>query len=138
MKEENSRDKFADLRKRAETMLPTRSSAPDDISVEDFCRVLHELEVHQIELEMQNEELRTTQFELETLYRNYVNLYDFAPVGYLTISDSGLILETNLTAILMLGVEKRMRFSSHFQVLFLRMIKIPSIFIANGFSSPSV
>lgn len=106
MEEENGRGKLIDLRKRTEKTHPTRSAVPDDISVGEFRRVLHELEVHQIELEMQNEALRTTQFELETLYRKYMNLYDFAPVGYLTISDSGLILETNLTAIVMLGIGK--------------------------------
>jgi PAS domain S-box-containing protein len=106
MIKENNTDKFTDLRRRAEKTLPTKSPVPDGISIEEFFRVLHELEVHQIELEMQNEELRTTQLDLETLYRQYVSLYDFAPVGYLTLSDSGLILEANLTAAVMLNVGK--------------------------------
>jgi hypothetical protein len=83
MRVEISTDKLPDLRRRMVKTLPVRSTVPEDISFGEFRRVLHELEARQIELEMQNEELRATQRELETLYRQYVNLYDFAPVGYL-------------------------------------------------------
>jgi PAS domain S-box-containing protein len=69
-------------------------------------RVLHELKVHQIELEMQNEELRRAQAELEATQARYFDLYDLAPVGYFTISDKGLILEANLTAAPLLGAER--------------------------------
>ncbi len=64
---------------------------------EEARHLLHELEVHQIELEMQNEELRRTQQELETSQGRYFDLYNLAPVGYCTLSQKGLIVETNNT-----------------------------------------
>ncbi len=66
-------------------------------------QTLHELRVHRIELEMQNEELRRAQGELETLHARYFDLYDLAPVGYCTISDKNLILEANLMIADLLG-----------------------------------
>ena len=67
-------------------------------SPEAMQKIVHQLQVHQIELEMQNEELRSTQFELETARLRYFDLYDLAPVGYCTLSEHGLILEANLMA----------------------------------------
>jgi diguanylate cyclase (GGDEF)-like protein/PAS domain S-box-containing protein len=95
------------LRTRAEAML--RASPADDErpSANSVQRLVHELRVHQIELEMQNEELRRAQEELEAARDRYVDLYDFAPNGYLTIGESGLIREANLTAATMLGLERR-------------------------------
>ena len=67
-------------------------------------KLLHELRVHQIELELQNEELRTAQEKLEASRAQYFDLYDLAPVGYFSISEKGLILQTNLAGVHLLGV----------------------------------
>jgi len=68
--------------------------------------VLHELEVYQIELEMQNRELRESREALEESYDRYVNLYDFSPLGYVTFDKRGVMKELNLTFSGMLGVER--------------------------------
>lgn len=73
---------------------------------EEVGRLLHELRVHQIELEMQNEELRCAQQEIEASRAKYFDLYELAPVGYLTLSEKGLILEANLTLAGLLGVPR--------------------------------
>jgi PAS domain S-box-containing protein len=78
----------------------------ETISPETTQRLLHELSLHQIELEMQNDELRCAQAELDASRTRYVDLYDFAPVGYFTVSKTGRILQTNLTAATLLGVER--------------------------------
>jgi PAS domain S-box-containing protein len=75
-------------------------------SPEETRRMLHELRVHQIELEMQNVELRRIQVEMEAYQERYFDLYHFAPVGYCTLSEKGLILEANLTAATLLNVAR--------------------------------
>jgi PAS domain S-box-containing protein len=98
------------LRKRAEALAGERAGErPEDLEappLEVALRALHELRVHQIELEMQNEELRRTQQELEASRERYFDLYDLAPVGYLTLNEQGLILEANLTAAKLFGVAR--------------------------------
>ena len=74
-------------------------------SPEEMRGLIHELEVHQIELEMQQEELTRTRIELEKSLGKYTDLYDFAPVGYLTLSRDRKILLANLTATKLLGVD---------------------------------
>ncbi|MHB8894895.1 MAG: hybrid sensor histidine kinase/response regulator [Candidatus Geothermincolia bacterium] len=99
-----------DLRTRAEARSRDASSPLHELrespSSEDALRLIHELEVHQIELEMQNNELHQTQEELEASRTRYFDLYDLAPVGYLTMSAQGVILEANLTAATLLGVTR--------------------------------
>ena len=68
--------------------------------------MLHELQVHQIELEMQNEELRQAHVKLDTERARYFDLYDLAPVGYLTVSEAGLVLQANFTVCTLLGVNR--------------------------------
>jgi formate hydrogenlyase transcriptional activator len=71
-------------------------------------RLVHELEVHQIELEMQNEELHRAQEEIESSRDKYAELYDFAPVGYFTFDTRGLIREVNFAGARLLGIERSM------------------------------
>ena len=107
--EKDSTDKFSVLRSQAEELLGPVSGGQDDISAlstDEIQRLVHELRVHQIELEMQNEELRQAQIKLEELKDKYLDLYDFAPVGYMTLNDRGLILETNLTTVQLLSMER--------------------------------
>ena len=99
------------LRERLEAL--TRDDAapsPENIaamSPAEIQQIIYELRVHQIELEMQNDELRRTQAELDAAQARYFDLYDLAPVGYITVSKPGLILEANLTATTLLGVARR-------------------------------
>jgi PAS domain S-box-containing protein len=76
------------------------------MSPEEARQIFHELQVHQIELEMQNEELRQAHVELDVIRARYFDLYDLAPVGYVTVSEKGLILEANLTAATLLGADR--------------------------------
>jgi len=84
----------------------TRPDTAPTPSHEDGQKALHELRVHQIELEMQNEELRRTQHELEASRQRWFELYDLAPVGYCTVSDGGLIVRVNLAAAEFLGLPR--------------------------------
>jgi PAS domain S-box-containing protein len=98
------------LRKRAEEVLHEKAGMVlenlNALSSDDAHRVLHNLQVHQIELELQNEELRHAQVELEASRARYFDLYDLAPVGYFTLDENGLILEANLTGATLLGVAR--------------------------------
>jgi two-component system cell cycle sensor histidine kinase/response regulator CckA len=117
-KDKNPSADAAGLSRRAETRLraaatkggPTRTEA-------DTQRLVHELQVHQIELEMQNEELRQSRAEVEAGLERYTDLYDFAPVGYLTLGRDGAIRQVNLTGARLLGVERTRLVGRRFGVL---------------------
>jgi PAS domain S-box-containing protein len=97
MKGTKSKSKaFAALRHRAEAKLRKKKSG-FPVPPPDATRLIHELQVAQVELQMQNEELRRAQLEIEAARDWYADLYDFAPVGYLTLDLQGSILEVNLT-----------------------------------------
>ncbi len=92
----------AELRKRAEIVFlekaPRTPEYQNPLTPQAARRILHELRVHQIQLEMQNEELRQAYLELDIARGSYLDLYDFAPVGYLTLNDKNQISRANLTA----------------------------------------
>ena len=98
--------KGGSLRKRAEKILSQKPQDVRKVPVEDIKRLIHELDVHQIELDMQNDELRRAQAEIELSRAKYVDLYDFAPVGYFTLTATGRIEEVNLTGAKLLEVER--------------------------------
>jgi len=109
-------NRLQQLRNEAEARLaldPTEASVPPTSSVpltvsaaHTLDALLHELQVHQIELQMQNEELQQACATLEASRDRYVNLYEFAPIGYFTLTTEGLIAEINLKAASMLGIER--------------------------------
>ena len=99
------------LRRQAEAALGKGTGAePEPLEAllpEEIRQKLHELRVHQIELEMQNEELQAAKAALDIERARYFDLYDLAPVGYLTVSERGLILQANLMAATLLGVARK-------------------------------
>lgn len=108
MKRNKGKDRGAvasELRQRAIDTLQNKPDITEPESAEtDVRRQLHELQVYRIELEMQNAELEQTRADLEASLARYTDLYDFAPVGYLTLDRKGIILDANLTGAKLLGV----------------------------------
>ena len=95
------------LRKKAEALLKKKSSETSLLlSDAATLKLLHELEVHQIELELQNEELRLAKEQIGVEVDKFVELYDFAPSGYFTLAPDGKIIELNLKASQMLGNDR--------------------------------
>jgi diguanylate cyclase (GGDEF)-like protein/PAS domain S-box-containing protein len=98
----------AELRRQAEAEWAERKkkTGPLPVTVSDARRLVHELQVHQIELEMQNEALMQTRGELEEALRKYTDLYDFAPVGYFSLARDGTICQVNLAGASLVGIER--------------------------------
>jgi two-component system CheB/CheR fusion protein len=111
MKNRNGQSENPDLLRRKAEELSLKSAAGSldrlaQLPLEETSKAVHELRVHQIELEMQNEELRRTHQELAEEHERYLDLYDSAPVGYCTLSEQGQILKLNLTAATMLDMAR--------------------------------
>jgi PAS domain-containing protein len=77
------------------------------MSPQQIAGLVHELRVHQVELKMQNDELRRIQAELEKARDRYLHLYDFAPTAYFTVDEKGAVAEANLTAATLLDDRAR-------------------------------
>ena|GEM_PF-2519850 len=111
----------SELRRRAEGLVEDIVDACVDADLEtatgeSLASVIHELRVHQIELEMQNEELRRAQLQLEDQRSKYLELFDQAPVGYVTLSDKGIVGDANLTTARLLGVSRSVLVGKPFSV----------------------
>ena len=127
---------IAKLRKKAEEQLEdplSKISLPDET---DYLKLIHELQVHQLELKMQNEELLLAKVQAETHYRKYMELYDSSPTGYLTLSKEGLIIELNLSSAAIIGKNRTQLISSRFG-FFISIDTRPdfNIFLENIFCS---
>jgi len=106
-KSNDKSNEFAGLRWRAEELVEKQGERPRKTSAtpshEEALRLVHELRVHQVELQMQNDELCRAQAELNKTRERYFDLYNYAPVGYFIVSYDGRILETNLAGVTLLG-----------------------------------
>lgn len=103
----NKSDKFNDLRNRAAELIAASQLSSVPQSMNEISTLLHELDTHRIELELQNDELLKSQKQLHDITQEYIDLYDFSPVGYLTLNSEGVILKANMTLASMFGVEKQ-------------------------------
>ena len=107
MKPKDNQPPAADLRRLAEQRVQERKTKRTQPEPEqDTLRLVHELQVHQIELELQNEELVAARSEIQAGLERYADLYDFAPVGYFTLDDEGMIGQANITGANLLGVPR--------------------------------
>lgn len=96
----------SELRRRADILHREKYPAAPEEPESAALRLVHELQVHQIELELQNEELQQSRLEVEAGLQSYTDLYDFAPVGYFTLDRAGTIQQVNLAGASLLGVER--------------------------------
>ncbi len=105
------------LRKKAEKLLKAKEKkAANALKENDVNKLLHELQVHQIELEMQNEELRQANETAETALKKYTMLFDLAPVGFFSLDSNGTIYELNFTGADMLGERRFSLIDSNFKL----------------------
>jgi len=104
MKKRDSKSEASLLRQKAEEQFKKKSAKTvSKLSEAEMLKLVHELEVHQIELEMQNDELCLAKEQAEIATNKYSELYNFAPSGYFTLSKEGEIIELNLQGAKMLG-----------------------------------
>jgi len=96
---------FEKLREQAEVLVKQQAEITAD-GPSDILELIHELKIHQAELEIQNEDLQRAQHEIAELHREYRNLYEFAPCGYLTLNNRGMITHVNLTGNRLLNVDR--------------------------------
>jgi CRP-like cAMP-binding protein len=117
----------ASMRKRAEARL-LQSPHPEPKTTWDNAQLVHELQVHQIELEMHNEALRHAYEEADNLRERYADIYDFAPVGYFTLDPLGVILDMNLSGAVLLGIKgsekSRHRFAAFLHADYLKAFNL--------------
>lgn len=99
----NDKNRLINIRKKAEDLLNDKPFNVRDFSVNDIEQILHELHVHQIELELQNDELRSAQLELEISRNKYFNLFNMAPVAFLSLDENFVIFESNAFGEKLLG-----------------------------------
>src|SRR4030042_524767 len=99
-------NRLHELRRQAEMLLAEKIKDIGQVKLEDVKEILYELQVHRIELEMQNEELRRIQAELQESQDKYFSLYNSAPIGYFTLDRNGVILEANATGAGLFGKAK--------------------------------
>jgi PAS domain S-box-containing protein len=132
------------LRQKAEELLNTSTSLSvppgnaSPFSEVESIRLIHDLQVHQIELELQNEELRRAWAEAEAANDKYIRLYDFAPSGYFTLSSKGTIIELNLTGAQMLGKDRQHLKNRQFGFFVSKETKPAFIlFLEKAFKNPS-
>jgi PAS domain S-box-containing protein len=98
------------LRRQAASLLNPTSAATEDLAgmaPQEIARLVHELRVHQMELQVQNDELRRIQVELERARDRYEHLYDFAPAAYFTVTEKGTVAAANVTAATLLGAQRK-------------------------------
>jgi PAS domain S-box-containing protein len=125
MKDKNNRPgRVAEQRRQAEEIVRRKAFQAREnqeiLSPEATQQLHYELQVHQIELEMQNDELRRTHVDLEVLRARYFDLYDLAPVGYVRLSEKGMILEANMTFATLVGMEREKLFKQSITRFILR------------------
>jgi PAS domain S-box-containing protein len=114
---ENGFSDTAKLRRQAEERLQAKKTELTPGTDETASRLVHELEVHQIELEMQNAELRQARDEVEAVLNRYTDLYDFAPIGYFTLDREGIISAVNLSGAGLFGIERARLIGRRFGLL---------------------
>lgn len=114
MKKIHDRRKNGSMKLRADALAKLACAPKSHESMQTSEELLHELQVHQIELEMQNEELRSANAALEESRNRYIELYEFAPVGYITLTLDGRISEVSLNGAMLLGDERNQLMKRHF------------------------